>query len=85
MDTMNGLAFLIAALAITVGVFLAFREVVLWYFRLNQIADNLAIIARQLQQPSQQSGGAIAPTQLPPAAPTPPRNPLTGISANPRP
>jgi hypothetical protein len=44
-DLFSGMFFLVAFLALCIGTFLAFRQVALWYFRLNQIADNLAVIA----------------------------------------
>ena len=39
------LSYLMIAIAVTVIVFLIFRQLVLWYFRLNQIADDIAVIA----------------------------------------
>lgn len=41
----NPLFVTIALIALCVGSFLALRQVALWYFRINQIADNIAVIA----------------------------------------
>lgn len=41
----NPLFILVAGVAVCIGLFLALREVALWYFRINQIADNIAVIA----------------------------------------
>lgn len=41
----NPLFLFVAGLAICIGTFLALRELMLWYFRINQMADNIAVIA----------------------------------------
>lgn len=45
MELVNGLALIAIVVAVTVGLFVVLREVVLWYFRLGEIADNLKVIA----------------------------------------
>lgn len=41
----NPLFLTVASVAAGIGIFLALRQVALWYFRINQIADDLAVIA----------------------------------------
>lgn len=68
----NPLFLVIAGLAVCIGVFLALREVALWYFRINQIADNIAVIADHYRAQKQVAS-------VPVAQPLPPKfHPQTG-------
>lgn len=75
-------------LAIMFGIFLAIREIVLWYFRLNQIANNIAYIADHcrridgLQPLSRQAPPAQRP--LPAPMPPAPVNPFAPQGIQPR-
>lgn len=53
MELVNGLALVAIVIAVTVGLFVVFRELVLWYFRLGEIADNLKVIADHYRQVEQ--------------------------------
>lgn len=66
-DFVVGLFMVGTIFIMAVILFFVFRVVVLWYFRLNQIADNLAVIADHYRQM-----GALART---PASPRPPQAP----------
>ena len=66
MDILTGLILLLVYLAVSITIFLVCRQLVLWYFRLNQIADNLAYIATYLQQHERQARASAYPT--PPTA-----------------
>lgn len=44
-NALEGLLLLIFALAVFVAIFIFCRQFTLWYFRLNQIADDIAVIA----------------------------------------
>lgn len=50
MDIVTGILFLIVFLAVDIVIFLALRQFVLWYFRINEVADNIAYIASYLQR-----------------------------------
>lgn len=75
-------------LAIMFGIFLAIREIVLWYWRLNDIANNLTYIAdyyrrREGQLPAlQPKTPPTQPAQL--AQPSQPGNPFAPQSIQPR-
>lgn len=67
----------IVYLLVILVIFLILRQFVLWYFRLNQIADDLATIADHYRRQDQT---AIRPSAYPaprPAISTPPVKPLT--------
>lgn len=77
-DLTSSLIGLVIILAVCIGVFLALREVTLWYFRINQIADDLAVIAahyRSLRPPRPIPPGYVEVTPPPPA---PKFHPQTG-------
>lgn len=52
----TALATLFVGLIIVLVVFLVIRELVLWYFRLNQIADNIAYIASHYRAADKAAG-----------------------------
>lgn len=63
MDT-QGIAALITlgiGLFFVIVIFLVLRELVLWYFRINQIADNLAYIADHFRRVDQEAGRRVQP------------------------
>lgn len=70
-DVISVLSTLIAVVAISIGLFLVLRRLTLWYFRINEMADNLAVIAdhyrsqRQAAAPRQQSSQPTRPAFTP--------------------
>ena len=56
---MDSLFLVLVTLAIGVAIFLLCRQVVLWYFRINQIADDLHVIANHYRK----LNGVKIPTQ----------------------
>lgn len=83
MEIINGLITLGAILGLALALFLIFRQFVLWYFRINEMADNLAVLAQQARNQNQPA--SAFPVQRPPATPAPSRLPAQGASPNPRP
>lgn len=67
-DALVGLFMLGTVFVMVIILFFVFRVVVLWYFRINQIADNLAIIADHYRQLGQVPSRPLAPRspQAPP-------------------
>lgn len=78
-DLVPGLIGLVVILAVCIGVFLALRQVTLWYFRINEMADNIAVIADYYRN-LKQTGNRQVPGEQPQASPpqTPKSHPLTG-------
>lgn len=63
MNATSAITTLIIALVVAFVVFLVIRELVLWYFRLNQIANDIGYIAdhyRQLERHLSTNGANIA-------------------------
>jgi hypothetical protein len=58
-DTISALSTVIAVIAIGFSLFLLLRRLTLWYFRINEIAGHLAVIAEHYKRQS------IAPRQQP--------------------
>ena len=53
---MDGLALLLTSFVIAFVLFLALRQLVLWYYRLNEIADNIAYIAEHYRRIDRDAG-----------------------------
>lgn len=73
MEASTALVTLLAGLSIIFVVFLVIREIVLWYFRINQIADNIAYIAnhyRAIDQATEQQRVSSARPSTAPAGKT---------------
>ncbi len=70
-DFAVGLVMLGTAGVMAIILFFVFRVVVLWYFRLNQIADNIAVIADHYRQLGQAPGRPLTPRVPPPPRPNP--------------
>jgi hypothetical protein len=47
---MEGLLILIAFVAIVVSLFLLFREIVLWYWKINEMVGTLKLILAELKR-----------------------------------
>lgn len=58
-DLMTGLISLVVILTVCISVFLALREVTLWYFRLGQIADSIVYIAKHFRAIDAEAGRAL--------------------------
>ena len=56
---MNTLAPLLIYLVIAVLVFLLFRQLVLWYWRLNEIADSVVYIAQHFRAIDREEGRIV--------------------------
>lgn len=72
--------YLFIGIAIVFGLFLIFREIALWYFRINEIVDLLRkqIEFQQIIANQDASRRLTEQQQMPQAPQSPPRNPLTG-------
>lgn len=59
-----GLTFMyfIVALAISIAVFLVLRQLVLWYWRINEMADNIAYIANHYRALDKEAGRRVVQT-----------------------
>lgn len=65
------LAMLIMGLVLALGMFLALRYLMLWYFRLDSIADNLEKIAKHTEYLAMQAPPSGFPTLSAPSSPAP--------------
>jgi len=50
MDIVSGLFFGVFLLLIGIGFFLTIRNIVLWYFRVNEAMNHLALISYRLEE-----------------------------------
>lgn len=66
MDILNGFGLLALTAVVVIFIFFGLRQVVLWYLRLNQMADNIAYIADHYRSLDQAAGRI----QQPPPPPT---------------
>jgi TM2 domain-containing membrane protein YozV len=56
MLNLEALGWLLTYLVIAIAIFLLIRQLVLWYFRVNEIADNIAYIADHYRHVDQEAG-----------------------------
>jgi hypothetical protein len=84
MDFVNMLLTVGAIIGASIGIFLVCRQIVLWYFRLNQIAENLQYIADHFREQDRKANTTAQqppqPSQFPPARPRPS---VSGVVPNP--
>lgn len=71
--TLESLGWLLTALIIVLVLFLLLRQLVLWYFRLNQIANDIAYIAQHYRVADREAGRQVNTKTEPSTFGTPPK------------
>lgn len=56
MDILPGLLYYLLASIVALAIFIIIRQFMLWYWRVNEIADNLAYIADHYRRIDQEAG-----------------------------
>jgi hypothetical protein len=74
MDLTQSLVVLVAGLAVAVFIFAAIREIVLWYFKINEAVDTLKRIESLLSQQQQPAPPPSLPSMAQTQAQRPTRN-----------